>query len=89
MFGRKRSSKGGKSKAHKKNTKAKKAVRRLLEKPGPDRMADVANLAAIENLQPFSVSTTVLLLYCCCSVSFGCALFCYSKSTYSSTVVVP
>lgn len=55
MFGRKRGSKGAKAQKTKKNAKAKKAVKRLLEKPGPDRMAEIANLAALENLQPFTV----------------------------------
>lgn len=37
-------------------TKAKKAVGRLLEKPNQERMAAIADLAARENLHPFSVS---------------------------------
>ncbi|CAN0031339.1 unnamed protein product [Scytosiphon promiscuus] len=54
MFGRKRSAKGaGQRRGKGKNNKAKKVVKRLLEKPGPDRMAEVAKLAAVENLQPF------------------------------------
>lgn len=62
MFGRKRSAKGGGQRRGKtKNTKAKKVVKRLLEKPGPDRMADVAKLAAVENLQPFMVRKNRLL----------------------------
>lgn len=61
MFGRKRSSKGGRS-GQKKKSKAKKAVKRLLDKPGPERMVDVANLAVLENLQPFEVGWCLLLL---------------------------
>ena len=53
MFRRKSKMKGAKSRG---NTKAKKAVKRLLEKPSPERVAAIADLAARENLQPFGVS---------------------------------
>ncbi|CBN76076.1 Aardvark [Ectocarpus siliculosus] len=55
MFGRKRGAKASRG-ASKGNAKAKKAVKRLLEKPGPERMAVLANLAAAENLHPFNGS---------------------------------
>lgn len=81
MFGRKRGakgsmgSKGAKSQKAKKNTKAKKAVKRLLEKPGPDRMANIADMAAMENLQPFGVSLVVLFFVVYCSNLHGASWF--------------
>lgn len=64
MFSRKRSSKG--SKPQKKNIKARKVVKRLLEKPGHERMAAVADQAALENLQPFNVSLSRFRVFFCC-----------------------
>lgn len=53
MFRRKSVTKGNKGRG---GIKAKKAVKRLLEKPTPERVAAIADLAAQENAQPFSVS---------------------------------
>ena len=55
MFRRKRKTKGAKGRG---NSKAKKAVKRLLDKPSPDRVAAIADLAARENKLPFGVSGT-------------------------------
>ena len=52
MFRRKNVSKGAKGRG---SAKAKKTVKRLLEKPSHDRMAEIADLAMRENLLPFRV----------------------------------
>lgn len=61
MFRRKSVSKGNRGRG---GHKAKKAVKRLLEKPTPDRVAAIADLAAHENAQPFSVSAFCLYISC-------------------------
>lgn len=53
MFRRKSKTKGAKGRG---NAKAKKAVKRLLEKPSTERMAAIADMAARENQQQFGVS---------------------------------
>lgn len=52
MFRRKSVSKGAKERG---SARAKKAVKRLLERPTPERIAAIAELASRENLQPFRV----------------------------------
>lgn len=52
MFRRKSVSKGAKERG---SARAKKAVKRLLERPTPERIAEIAELASRENLQPFRV----------------------------------
>lgn len=58
MFRRKSKTKGAKGRG---NSKAKKAVKRLLEKPSPERVAAIADLAAQENQQPFGVSDSSII----------------------------